>query len=109
MIEEKILKKEKMTAQDMINFQHDVLDVVARRQMPILSSLARQIKEELPSNLKKDLDEILAILDNWDYRFDKESVGATVYSFAILRFQKSLLHKYEYDPENRSSFIDGYL
>ena len=41
---------------------------------------------------------MLAIVDNWDFRFDEESVASTVYSFALLNFQKSLFHKYESDP-----------
>ena len=109
MIEDKITKKEKMTAQDMVNMQQDVLDVMARRQMPILSKLARETKKELPISLQKSLDEMLLIVDNWDHKFDEESVAATVYTFAILNFQKSLFHKYESDPEQRANMIDGYL
>ena len=45
MIQEKITKKEKMTAQDMINMMHDVLDVIARRQMPLISKIARETKK----------------------------------------------------------------
>ena len=109
MIEEKINNNEKMTAKDMSNMQQDVLDVMARRQMPILAGLARQVKEELPTGLRSDLEEMLSILEKWDFEFDEESVGATVYTFAMLRFHKSLFHKYESDPEQRSMMIDGYL
>ena len=52
---------------------------------------------------------MLAIVDNWDFRFDEESIASTVYSFALLNFQKSLFHKYESDPVQRSNFVDGYL
>ena len=45
MMQEKITKKEKMTAQDMVNFMHDVLDVIARRQMPVISKIARDTKK----------------------------------------------------------------
>ena len=86
-----------MTAQDMVDMQQDVLDVMARRQMPILAELAREAKKDLPSSLQKDLEEMLAILEGWDYRFTEESVAATVYTFAMLRFQKSLFHNYEAD------------
>ena len=71
--------------------------------------LAREVKEELPYNLRSDLEDMLSILDSWDFVFDEESVGATVYTFALLRFNKSLYHKYESDPEQRSKMIDGYL
>ena len=40
---------------------------------------------------------------------DEESVAATVYSFALLKFNKSLFHKYESDSEQRANMIDGYL
>ena len=66
--------------------QQDVLDVMARRQMPILSTLARETKKELPISLQKSLDEMLLIVENWDHKFDEESVAATVYTFAILNF-----------------------
>ena len=33
--------------------QQDVLDVMARRQMPILSTLARETKKELPIIIAK--------------------------------------------------------
>jgi acyl-homoserine lactone acylase PvdQ len=52
---------------------------------------------------------MLKLLEGWDYRMDEESVAATVYSFALLKFNKSLFHKYESDSEQRANMIDGYL
>lgn len=55
------------------------------------------------------MEAMLKLLEGWDYRMDEESVAATVYSFALLKFNKSLFHKYESDSEQRANMIDGYL
>ena len=109
MIEEGIAAGKKFSIEDMGAMQQDVVDVMARRQVPNLIKIAVSIKTELNAKQREDLDFILSILEKWDFKMDEESIGATVYAFAILEFNKSLFHAYESDPEERASMLDGYL
>ena len=98
MIEEGIAAGKKFTIEDMGAMQQDVLDVMARRQVPNLVKIAGSVKKELNKKQADDLDFILSIIEKWDFKMDEESIGATVYAFAILEFNKSLFHAYESDP-----------
>jgi len=55
------------------------------------------------------MNDMLKLLDQWDFKMDEESVGATVYSFADLKINKSLFYAYEKDAEQRANLVDGYL
>ena len=47
------------------------------------------------------MESLFQHLENWNGRFDLESVGATCYTFTHYYFVKSLLHKYY--PEDEMS------
>jgi len=82
---------------------------MARRKVPILKKIAKSVENELTAEQKQDMNDMLKLLDQWDFKFDEESVGATVYSFAVLKINKSLFYAYEKDAEQRSNMVDGYL
>lgn len=45
------------------------------------------------------MDSMLKLLEGWDFKMEEESVAATVYSFALLKINKSMFHAYEKDAD----------
>ena len=55
------------------------------------------------------MESIFALLEGWDGRFSEESIGATCYSYTLLYFYKSLMHRqYPGDQTRRLKVIDNY-
>ena len=56
MIREKIASGQKFTAEDMIAIQMDTIDVFARRMIPYVTKLSKQMKRELSKDKQLDLE-----------------------------------------------------
>jgi len=74
-----------------------------------MTEIAKGVEGSLTSEQRADMTAMLNLLKDWDFKMDEESVAATVYSFALLKFNKSMFHAYEKDSEQRANMIDGYL
>ena len=55
-----------------------------------------------------DLDIVTAILQGWQGSFDEESIQASVFTHAHLKFYKSLFFQYADTEERRLELSDGY-
>jgi len=71
-------------------------------------TIAEKVSSELTPAQKETLDEVKRILEAWDGRFNEESIEATVYSYAMLFFHKSLLNDYFDDEKVRLQIVDNH-
>ena len=80
-INEILTSGENFTPQDMIDLQNDTLNPVARIALPILLPLI------LNENLSETEQVIFNELEKWDYRYDVDKIGPTIFEkwWQILR------------------------
>lgn len=96
-IEKGIKEGHKFTAQDMIDMQMDEMDVFARELTPHIISITEHTIAEPSHQFSEDdrneIKTVLNILESFDGLMDKESIGATVYSYWQYFFYTSLFRE----------------
>ena len=108
MIEEGIYADKKFTVDDMVDMQQDVIDIVARKQVPSMIKAANSVKAELTPDEREDLATMISLLDGWQGSMDKDNIAASVYSYTFSFLGKSLFHAFEPNSEkNRLDFVDN--
>lgn len=71
--------------------------------------IARKIAPELTADQRVAMESIFKYLEAWDGRFSEESIAATCYSYTMLFFYKSLMHRqYPGEESRRLKVIDNY-
>jgi penicillin amidase len=90
--------KEKFSFDDFKSFQLDLFTEEAQEFLPIM---LKHVKDKAQSN---HLQEIFTILENWDYRLTKNTIGGTIYK---IWFQESL--KIILVPLIGNELFDTYL
>lgn len=95
-IEDAIKEGRKMTPEDMVEFQSDLTDVIARAMTPHITSIARKAAADESFGFSeaetKIIGELSSILEEFDAKMTTDSIGATVYSFWQFYFYGSMLH-----------------
>ena len=61
--------------------------------------------DELTNDQVSDLRSMTATLDGWQGLMAKESVAATVYTFTMIHFTKSLFHAFVSEEIQRDALI----
>lgn len=71
--------------------------------------ISRSVISEVPADIRPNMEAMFSLLENWDGRFKESSIAATCYSYTMLYFYKSLMHKYyPGDESRRLKIIDNY-
>lgn len=83
------------------------MDVSSREFAPIMIQMAKVAYEDLSSADRKSVDAMTQHLDGWQGDHSKDSVAASVFSYALFFFQKSLFHSYIDDSEKRLAIMDN--
>ena len=65
LIEAKIKAGEKLTFQDMKDFQHDSVDTNARRDSPLMIKVVERVKAEYSEEEQKDLNDMTMLITGW--------------------------------------------
>lgn len=98
-----------MTVEDMTSIQQDDTDVIAREFTPKMIEIARKVASQLSGDQKVAMESLFKHLEGWNGRFSEDSIAATCYSYSMLYFYKSLMHRqYPGDEERRLKVIDNY-
>ena len=93
----------------MAAIQQDVVDVVARRMTPKIVQICHSIAPQLTARQQNDLEQMLAILKEWEGSFDEASIGATLYNRWFIQFIRKLYMRYAPDSEDdRMALSDNY-
>ena len=98
----------KITVADMQAIQQDDTDVIAREFTPRMIKAARGAVTELEADERASMEAIIGYLEGWDGRFQEESIAATCYSYTMLFFYRSLMHKFSGDETQRLKMVDNY-
>ena len=70
--------------------------------------IATSVVPSLDAQQVTDLQAMTSIMEGWTGLMSEESVAATVYTFTMIHFTKSLFHAYFVDEVHRDSFIQKY-
>ena len=109
MIRGYISENHKITVEDMKSIQQDDTDVIAREFTPKMIKIARKIASELSADQRVAMESNFKYLEGWNGRFSEDSIAATCYSYTMLFFYKSLMHRqYPGDESRRLKVIDNY-
>lgn len=80
-LREKIASGKKITLADMGALQQDVHDVFARKMVPLVIKITRDIMKDSFSGVQQGaIEDIIGVLGTWDANFDEESIGATIFT-----------------------------
>lgn len=79
----------------MVEIQHDLTDVFARRMQPDVVKLAETVISDLPSHDKEDLQLALSHYRDWNAIMAEDSVAASLHMHYQVAFHRSLFHKQE--------------
>jgi hypothetical protein len=83
--------------------------VIAREFTPKMIQIAKKVASELTGDQRVAMESVFKHLEGWDGRFNEESVAATCFSYTMLYFYKSLMHRqYPGDESRRLKVIDNY-
>lgn len=97
-ISEGIRQGKKFDAQDMVDIQQDLVDVVARELSPHIVKIAEKVVSDPEHAFSKDqitdIKKMIEQLRNFDGKMNEESISATVYNYWQYFFYRSLMHKY---------------
>jgi acyl-homoserine lactone acylase PvdQ len=87
--------------------------VIAKVFTPKMIEIARQAAPKLSADKRIAIESIFKYLEDWDGRFNLDSIGATCYTYTHYFFVKSLMHRFYPDDEpsrlkivEQISFID---
>ena len=76
----------------MIEILLDETDVVARELAPHVVTISKKAVDDLSLKDQRKAEKMIALLDGFNGEFNKESVGASVYSYWQIFFYKSLFY-----------------
>jgi len=82
--------------------------VIARDFTPKMIKVARAASSKLTAHERGSMESIFSYLEHWDGRFNGESISATCYSYTMLFFYRSLMHKFSTDESERMKMVDNY-
>ena len=82
-IKEVLGSKSKLTGKDMQNLQMDVVNLQAKEFVP-------QFTEEIAASKNKDIQEAVAILEEWDFKDDKEKAAPLIFNLWITKIPEVL-------------------
>ncbi|OMJ93380.1 hypothetical protein SteCoe_3621 [Stentor coeruleus] len=82
LIQMKIDKKEKLSAEDSIKIQQDELEVFARESTPYMLKMVK-VSDKFNNEIK--------LMENWDYVMSRDSKAASIYAIWIRQIAKNLL------------------
>ena len=89
-------EKRKMTMEDMVRIQLDVVDIIAHDAIGFVRSIVDEHADEVLGaggllHRKGELQELIRMFDGWQGSFDKESVPATIYATWEMMMLESFL------------------